>query len=280
MLQVMCWPRFIQPSPRPRGETGPRLLAPPGRDTVRFGATEAEQLFPGGAGKLNFYQGYLPDCQTLVAVWVLSRNPAGARMLESMIKIRPEGGYVVTFPKYPHLPVPVSAKEVRRKKSSKTVDGELGVRVLEVAYARLMKLKDPEKYASVRDSSILKLYDHDDFHYDERIAIQDMSGWPVREIFSKGHRTEVLNALARFAAHPDRYVMTAFTKDWGDKKDFIDKGDKILSGHTFGVESVDPVNQVVSVRDPHNTKIGFHFTYDTFFEYFEGINVGRVPAGN
>lgn len=70
-------------------------------------------LFPTSLAKTEFYQGNVGDCQLLVCLYGLSRNPSGRALLEQMIQKTDNGQYIVTFPQYPQHPITVNDDELQ-----------------------------------------------------------------------------------------------------------------------------------------------------------------------
>lgn len=249
------------------------------------------KLWPQGIENTEFFQGKIPDCQLLTPIYLLSRHPEGRRILEEMITQKPGGQYEVTFKKYPHQPITVSSYEARKKRLPEGEDrtnqviGDFGLRILEVAYARLMKTLNPRKYADVADNQIVELYNHKAYHSDENVVLKDITGWRGEDIlFKKGQRIiakkrdRALKMLERKAHSSHSYIVTAYS-NLRSRKDVkhVDLGRKLSAWHVFGVEKVDLNDQTVYLRDPHNTQVGLSLRFPQFFKYFRGMVVSTVP---
>lgn len=84
------------------------------------------------ADRLDFAQGPLSSCQTLAVINAMLQTQAGYGQLRNMIQGRPEGGYVVEFPR--HAPVIVTPRDLQDPNLS---DGSLMVGILERAALEL-----------------------------------------------------------------------------------------------------------------------------------------------
>lgn len=246
------------------------------QDTVGFGKTARNlhvRSMPSNIKSLHLAQGALNDCQLLSVLFALSRNRTGTRLLSRMIHPQKNGDFLIEFKPYPHLKIPVRAAEIRDQRKMmegfqpKQVRGSLEARILEVAYARLMKTLHPLKYRKIPDHKVLDVYNSKEYHYSSSKVIGDFTGWQIEPVRIANTET-ALKAFERYADNPDRYVMTTFTKQPVTENKFLDLGDKIRGTHGFAVETIDLPNQQISLRDPHNTDVGIHMDFKLFFKHF------------
>ena len=156
-------------------------------------------LFPNGTDNISFNQGQYNDCQFLSAVNALSKNPAGAKLLEKMITMQ-DGAYKITFNKFPNNPITVQKDEAASKVALSTgipaalnvkvprnrVEGDLGMKLLELAYAKLMKTVYPDKFKHIPDNEALSVFLDPNYHYSSGIALGDITGREVNTLIANG----------------------------------------------------------------------------------------------
>lgn len=205
------------------------LLLAVDKNRPRFGLSPASvdvdkasrRLFPQEAREIQLTQGRLADCQLLAPLYGLSRNPEGCRVLAGSITLLSNGDFEVHFKKYPHRSVLVQAQEIMRQPLQDGrlphVDSTPGVQVLEVAYARLMKLLEPEKYIDIPDDKVLGVYGCKQYHYDPETVLRDLTDWSVQKLRIRDddgnenpdQTREAMASLARFARNPELFVIVA-----------------------------------------------------------------------
>lgn len=181
-----------------------------------------DRLYPNGVDQLIIRQGQLPDCQLLTVLYALSTIPQGQAILKRMISLTPDGDFVVRFKKYPGRPITVSRQEVYRKprnkfsQRAKQADADLGIRILEVAYPRLMKEVSPSAYANIPHDRILSLYEHNCYHQNPIRVLDDITGWNVEYLtFRKNshheatYREAMEQQLSALAENPQSRLLLA-----------------------------------------------------------------------
>ncbi len=270
-------------------------------DSVQFSALttkEAKKFFPNGVDNIHLAQGRLNDCQLLSSIYILSRNPVGKQIIKNMIDVQENGDLVVTFKKYPDTPVTITRAESRQKRfidykgrtgpkrRPHVTSEDKGVRVLELAYAKLMKARHPKRYKDVSSDKPLDVFIHPKFHYDERIVMQDFTGWKTNDMLFKPNgeitpkdKQAVLDVFKDYANDPDGHIMCVYTNQRPEEGiRHLDMGNKISTFHVMAVDNIDLNTQTLYVKDPHGTKVGLYMDFDTFFEHYRGVNVAKIPA--
>ncbi|MDX2085620.1 MAG: hypothetical protein SFZ03_09555 [Candidatus Melainabacteria bacterium] len=288
-------------------------------------------LFSNGVEQFHFFQGVLSSCQFLSGLYAVSRHPAGAALLESMVVYRIDGVYEVTFPPYPDHPVLIEPKALNPNvwvtnsaliqqlqglyqqllqlpgeryirwmpvEKAPHVEGDRTARLFEMAYAKLMKQRFPEKYKHIPDDQPLDIYRaFGVYHYHPATALRDLTGWTVEVFIANGgtvfeqsgsfadeakgkHRPvdKLKKMLAAFAESQGSQVMVASSIGQPVGMPYwLDPGQKINPWHDHAVMSVDTVRQRVTLVDPINTRIELGLTYEDFFRYFNGVSVAYGP---
>jgi|GEM_PF-4771903 len=274
------------------------------KDSFSRGDDSLRTLFPKGVDKITFNQGKYPDCQFLVAINVLSKNPDGVDLLRKIIEIK-DGAYKITFQKYPDKPVFVTNDEIASQltKSSVTperlyrsrVEGDLGMKILEVAYAKLMKTAYPEKFQQIPDDEILTVFLDPNYHYTSEIALEDITGWKVKTIIANGgnipeesqsfleeseSKPDLLDKIAQYldflAKEPDKFVVVACTKGNKHNADYLDSENKFFAWHDYSILKINQEKREIIVSNPHKKNHELTISYDDFFNYFNLISVAEV----
>lgn len=84
-------------------------------------------------------------------------------------------------------------------------------------------------------------------------------------------RAEVEAAFAAYAKTPQQYVL------WGST--ISEKHPTVLwyvATHAYAITHVDPVKQLVTIVNPHKTRREIVLSYDTFFAYFDMVEVSDL----
>jgi hypothetical protein len=277
--------------------------------------------------RLSIYQGHLPSCQTLSAIGAIALNASGKQLLERIMTEKRPAVWVVRFPHYESQLIEVDLEkqsvewdnllrhmyDERLKPVMKVlpagfrisppfrpghVRGDDFVRVLEIAYAKLMAAKYPDIYGHINDGDILQVYCQPGFHYRASQSLADFSGWPVEELIASGGSVpeesqsfEVENAngnpkaierlkgmLHRFAREKDRYAAIACTVGKPGEVVFPEQSHKILPWHDHIIKRVDEHEESIELLDPYNSRIGLVLPFEDFFRFFNLIALAEVPG--
>jgi len=180
--------------------------------------------------RTELYQGYLPDCQFLAAILMALRSDSQA--LSRMIRKNPDGGYIVRFPGVPDAPVQVEGYEITpiplTEWSRPTqVKAHWEVRLLETAYARLLKQQYPRRFSHIGEYDIRKVIDDPNFDPEtfttafaynmltgrtvDTYVRQELNGGlkeQIREVLSKTNRD--LNGFMQSKRHPVSFAEEHF----------------------------------------------------------------------
>lgn len=294
-ISFRSWPLTLVNKPN----TAPNSFYKLEKDTIHFSglnAKQANKLFPSGVGHFNLAQGRLNDCQVLSSLYVLSRNPISRDILKNMIAPQDNGDLVVTFKKYPDTPITITPAESRQKKRidyegrtgpkrrPHVTSNDKGVRILELAYAKLMKARHPKRYQDVAEDKPLDVFLHPKFHYDERIVMDDFTGWKTNDMLFKPNgeitpadKQAILDVFTEYAQDPDGHIMCVYTNARSEEGlSRLDMGNKISAFHVMAVDNIDLNTETIFVKDPHDTEVGLYMNFDTFFEHYRGVNVAKV----
>jgi hypothetical protein len=272
----------------------------------------------------DFSQGTAYSCQTIAAIGVIANTALGLKKLQGICK--PVGdGFEITFAKYPEVKVRIDNQEltawtkefleereldfrerIERIKEilpaekfhwilprlrPQHVSGDRLVRVLELAYARLMLTLRPSAYPDqieAREHSDLRLYQHQNFHHDPALVINDMTNWPVQvtraddgpqpdfsQSFAEKAKmnealsVKILSELKATSDHPEKYLAVVSSVGVpGNSFVYLDPGNLIVPYHDYIVKSVDAKQKNICLLDPFSSRIGLLLNYDDFLEYF------------
>lgn len=268
-------------------------------------------LFPGGGRQLEFDQGYIGDCYFMAGLYSLAKHPRGEQLLQKMITIRPDGTLKVVFPGFPNEPIKLTRANVRELPG---VDGAIGVKILERAYAELRRRTDPSKGGMARKTALEGGFGHNALKAltgDERKWL-DSSGnkdvlagekyYGIIDTFANsnpaiiGKAKRLLKQLSEqkdkfvvvantptigFAPHKTNQKVTRYGKEFKEEIGFMDKKHRFFAGHGYSVIEVNDGNQTVTVVNPHNTKsLRYVLSYDDFLQYFCSFSGSKVNGIN
>jgi hypothetical protein len=272
----------------------------------------------------SFSEGTAYSCQTLVVIGALACHLQGKAKLNEICKPVVDG-FEVRFCKYPDIKIKVLHEEltewpdqiraegerdfkqrIERIKEILPPDrffwilprlrpahasGDILVRVLELAYAKLMLVLDPSSYPEMTAASgktdPLGVYHHKTFHYDPVRVMHDMTNWPVTSLIANGDATSDLSKsfaeenkkdakviesayaeLADLSANPDKYIAVAGSVGIsGDSYVFLDAGTLIVPCHAFVIKDVDDKKKTICLLDPYSSNIGLLLEYSDFLQY-------------
>ncbi len=282
---------------------------------------------------LSFSQGTAYSCQTLAAIGAIACNPLGKRKLNKICKSIADD-FEIQFCKYPDITIKIKkldltewTDQIRNERERdfrerlervkeimppeqffwilprfrpEYATGDKWVRILELAYAKLMIASDPSSYPELSavssEASSLDLYKHKSFHYDPAKVINDITNWPVTVLIanggsypelSKSFASEnqkdpttiktIFSDLAEISRNPEAYAVVATSVGTpGDNYMFLDRGTIILPWHDYIIKYVDEKNQSICLLDPYNSRIGLLLEYSDFLEYFCAITKAMV----
>lgn len=270
------------------------------------------RLFGPDLKKVHFKQGDIGDCYLLAALDAILKHPAGDDILrtikieEKFTKGRHAKRYRVTFPTGDSVKVSASQVGKRRRKLS-PVQGPVGIQLLELAYGKMIR---PE-----RNEGLDEPYPNKGRSYTPVLmnaggcleALQNLFGeasWKLTP-GKQGHSTQTLsrnsNSRDRLKEKMEQvaldmehyYLFTAATPDDLPRNQanhnviLLDKHWEGIPNafqvrfereHVYSVRAIDPVEQTITVADPHDTNRKAHqLSWDEFFKVFYGLYGISVP---
>jgi hypothetical protein len=191
-------------------------------DVVYFSGTSKgtlKQLYPNGIDKTHFAQGgKVEDCMLLAILFALSRNRQGADILGDMISCKPNGDYIVKFKPFPQFPITVTAREAQSnpvpqgERRPPHVLGDPGIRILELAYAKLRKrtgFPQDSEYTPVSD--LPRFYSSMNYVGWPKPIINHLTGWDSQTITIRARQgsERLEDALSEFADNPQGSIIIA-----------------------------------------------------------------------
>lgn len=269
-------------------------------------SSDEKYFFPDGISSMIINQGNIDNCQSLAAIDALSRNPEGAKILNGMLKRNSDGKSIdVFFACMNNKPINVTLDEIEanikdENKLLRTIfnillanpvdflatgvshlssERPLGVRAIEAAYAKYMKMTEPDNF---KDDKVKSVYNDKKYHSSASRFMKDITGLNVETIISydysrkdeKHHpalnmmpeekRNEVLNVLNEASKNPDKYILTACSTD--------DAKEKICWWHDYSIRKVDMENNTLTIVNPWNTSKNRDISIDAFMKNFESLS--------
>jgi hypothetical protein len=257
---------------------------------------QEKRLFPNGVKNLEFNQSNIGDCYLLSAIYSIGNHPQGATILKNMIKVLPDGSFQVTFKGMPHRTQIVKLEELKGQGAARSVNGSLGVRIIERAYGKLRKqeFNDPTKQKSL--AAIVGGYGHD--------PLFEITGYEPRWLNAHGQvlkgdisnldynvpsfktvmdqqgiskeQTAVYKILKQLEANPQSFMVTVGTPPKHLAHNLTGKRYIFYANHEYALESVHFQNNTVTVVNPHETKTKMVITIDEFLSVFNSLSGVKV----
>ncbi|MFA6305402.1 MAG: FHA domain-containing protein [Candidatus Gracilibacteria bacterium] len=263
------------------------------------------QLFPDGIEVSHFEQGNTGNCYLLSFLHSLKRHPIAPYLFARMIK-PVEGGWEVKFPEEQN-PIFVPAEKVDGKEEwdpkegkkvfKKTVQGQLGDKILVVAHAKWRTARAlsyvPGRTMALSEGGFstepMRLF-LGRYAFD----IHSLEEGDYRLSFNEkpAARARALEFLKYFSSNPSAYILTAsppvrptpyakYTEgEFRQVKYYMDSEYRFVQQHSYSIVAVDDQKRTVTIANPHDTK-GKEYTlgYDEFFDYFQDIDVAEFGDG-
>ncbi len=253
-------------------------------------------LFRPEADRVELEQGALPNCQLLAVLLGMSRKPLTARILDGMIAPQPDGSFQVTFEG--KAPIRITPDELehefeRRVKASPQLPlgeevqlsedervralydqgllpahatADTGIRILELAYAKLEKRENPALYPNIPDSKAILVYRHPNYHQNIVAVLEaflKQKNWTIeRLLVSRFSLNSTLDQLASTAPKGLLFLNTWAQGRGGERTAYLEAGMLLKKGHSYFVERINPSQRTVLLRDPQNSRIGLEVPYD------------------
>lgn len=263
------------------------------------------ELFPEGIEISNFKQTNTGLCYFYAALHSLKRHPLAPHIFANMI-VKNGKNWLVTWPGETKA-IEVKSKDLAGQKVfdpqkndwvfKKTVAGQLGDRVLDVAFAKRRAAKARDKGKDVLHT-----------------RLEAESGWMMEGLeaflphvisnkYEFGEYRDRLNAnrsmqreveilFANFANNPNGYLLTAatpgglktpFSKHTGGEFDkvkyYMDPEYKFVQQHAYTIIAVNAGSRTVTIANPHDNAKETVISYERFFEYFalvQGVKLDQT----
>ncbi len=263
-------------------------------------------LFPEGIEVSDFEQLSTGNCYYLAALHSIKKHPLAPYIFASAIA-PVEGGWNVEFSGYD--PVFVPADQLNGKKEwdvdegkfvfKETVKGQLGDKILVLAHAKWRR-REKEKFdLSVQGRTIQE--SEGGFSKDvlalllkNYISEKHYFGYSYGPLSAGLLRGKSLAFLEKFGMNLEDYIVTAatphdmktpyFVEGRGEfKKEkliyFMDEDKRFVQKHAYSIVSVDADKKLVTVVNPHDTKMKKHvLSYDEFLRYFSIIDAVKLDS--
>ena len=215
---------------------------------------------------LALKQGNIGDCTLLSALYSLSLNPKGKEIIKNMVSIDEDGGYIVQFPNYRGIKVPLEnlyGQENKKGERKIAVESELGIRAIERAYAKyLNRYGDygPTMFGVIDKGAELRT--------------------PLYNLTNISPKTTKVNQLNIDSVFRDiaqsggtyNHVVTCSTPNKGKYGDYLDYQRRFIKNHAYSIKNIDPYSRTVEVVNPHNTKYYcYTLSFDEFIQYFSEV---------
>ncbi len=228
------------------------------------------KAFYDGIENIQMSQKNIGDCFLLAPIYALSRNKKGQEILNKMVKVMPDGSYLVQF--YECKPIIVAPDELDGQSKSDgskkyCVSGELGLRAIERAYAKLLK------YISVSNSGKTMFADIDSGGYPDKTLFKISGITSDRyKITQDCNIDAVLNKIGN--DNPRNHVLLCTTPNL--KEDYSDPQKRFCTSHAYAVKYINPQKRIMCIINPHNTKRDYIVSWDEFKLYFSNLYDGKV----
>ncbi len=219
------------------------------------------KAFYEGAENIELAQHNIGDCYLLASIYSLAKNPYGAKLLENMVTVLPDGKYCVKF--YKEDPIYVKPDELDGQKKQDgsekySVSGDLGIKAIERAYAKLINNFDDGK------TLFMKI---DDGGYTET-SLYKMTGIKSKKYNTHFHSMDkILSKIGydNFQSH----IITCTTPY--SKSQYVDAQNRFDVCHAYSVTAVNPIKRTITVANPHDTTLRYEISWSEFSEYFDAL---------
>ncbi len=228
------------------------------------------QPFYGDLNNLSLNQGNIGDCYLLSAIYALSRNPRGQQILRNMVSVADDGSYIVRF--YNKAPIAVKANELDGQiksngKQKRSVSGDLGIKAIERAYAKMLKNEREKKLLPDFNPEMTMFYKIDKGGYVD-VAVKKLSGINMNAYSTrKSSVNNILNYISSTGVN--NHITACTTPNKANYDGYVDPQQRFISGHAYAIKDVDALRRTISIVNPHNTKNTYMINWDEFSRYFD-----------
>ena len=222
--------------------------------------------FTLGSDNIKLSQGNIGDCFLLAPMYALSQNPKGREYLEKMVSIDKDGNYIVKF--HNAIPIIVNQSELngetyKNGTIKECVSGDLTIRAIERAYAKLIKNPDD-------NADFLKL---NNGGYTQE-SLYRMTGLHTYAHPTKDNCNETLKEIETNGI--ENYILTCSTPPQGNYGKYMDANGKFISAHAYAIKSIDTKSGIIEIVNPHNTKISEKISISDFEKMFNFMYIAHI----
>jgi hypothetical protein len=278
-------------SPEGRYSGNRNSVPDPNRSNVELRRQRLIQdLWPNGLDS-HMNQGRIGDCYFVAALRNIKAHPQAQKILADIVTPEANGSYTVRFPGDAHnRPINITSAQVNEMRNI-GLRGSLGNRILERAYARLIKQnKAGETDGRYSGDTVMDMPGQkmDIEGGQANIAMRDMLGsvFKTRNIpqnqivetlegINSRNQHRVVAALS--SRRLDRGVNGRMDSHKYEGRDIDGNQLTLYHGHAYSVEKFDFNNRKLLISNPHDTQgQRFWMSYEQVQEYFGVLRAGEV----
>ncbi len=185
-----------------------------------------------------------------------------------MVSVDSLGNYLVKFNNYPTIyvrPDELDGQKNSEGKQKISVSGDLGIKAIERAYAKMIKSPCPGETMFMNidaggcsDNALKKLTGINSAQYEPKKT-------DIFALFDKIAKKGIKN-----------YIITCSTPDKGFYNGYVDIHKKFISQHSYAIEYIDAQNRRVGIINPHNTHYTYDISWNEFKKYFDRLYVAET----
>lgn len=218
---------------------------------------------------LQLGQANVGDCYLLATIYSLSRTENGREILLNMVHVDDQGNYIVDFSDKKGIVVKPEELDGQKKgkEEKRSVSGDLGIKAIERAYAKLLKEEEKQKILSLAQTNKTMFLAIDKGGF-MNTAMKKMTGLDSQVVNTKYNNVDsILTALAY--NHPENYVLTCSTPSNANYGNYVDPYGRFIKKHAYSIKNIDPTARTIEIVNPHNTKFSYVISFDDFANMFD-----------
>lgn len=218
---------------------------------------------------LQLGQANVGDCYLLATIYSLSRTENGREILLNMVHVDDQGNYIVDFSDKKGIVVKPEELDGQKKgkEEKRSVSGDLGIKAIERAYAKLLKEEEKQKILSLAQTNKTMFLAIDKGGF-MNTAMKKMTGLDSQVVNTKYNNVDsILTALAY--NHPENHVLTCSTPSNANYGNYVDPYGRFIKKHAYSIKSIDPTARTIEIVNPHNTKFSYVISFDDFANMFD-----------
>ncbi len=233
------------------------------------------QPFYNGVKDIFLAQSNIGDCFLLSTLYAMSHTPSGQNMLLNMVSIDNNGNYWVKF--YNNSPIKVKLEELDGQKSNKSekisVSGDLGIKAIERAYAKM--IKNIFNSFNADNNTMFMAIDHGGWM---DTALKKMTGLKSYSFNPmKSDMRPIFNKILKNGI--DNYILTCSTFHKGNYDKYMDPKRQFRAKHAYAVFDINPKKRTITIVNPHNTQKHYELSWEEFSKYFDMFFAAPTEKG-